>query len=206
MDKMNIENVKTFTQRDNAIEPYVSCFPTAVGMSADYCLASVGKTKADIGCADNMQIEDYFNQVIGSKEVNDWMKANTSKIGKWIWNYKPRTIFYVENYVFNLLMNPHGFKSTVSTEGTYDDFCTFMETHKLPCVISGDYGSVSKVRGHMTCARGFNRIGMQEIIVNDPWGNALKGYKDLDGSNKSYGLKFFLKPGNKLNVLLVSKI
>lgn len=206
MDRFNIENVKTFTQRDNVIDPSVSCFPTSVGMCADYCLTSIGKTKADIGCAPNMQIEDYFNQVISSKEVNDWMKANTSKLGSWIWNFKPRTIFYVENYVFNMLMNPLGFKSVVSVDGDYDAFCSFISANKLPCVISGNFSSVSKVQGHMTCAHGFNKIGMKEIIVNDPWGDALTGYKSTDGANKSYGLKFFLKDKNKLNVLLISKI
>lgn len=206
MDQFSIPNVPAFTQRDNKIDPSISCFPTSSAMVMQYCLNLIGKGKEAVGCSSSMQLEDYINQVISSKEVDDWMKANTSKLGKWIWDYNKRTIFCVEEYVFNLLMNPLGFKATSGVGITYKAFCDFISTNQLPCVISGDFRSVSKVQGHMNCVFGFNNVGIQTLLVNDPYGNALTGYKDQNGANMSYGLKFYLKAGNTLNVLLISKI
>jgi hypothetical protein len=205
MDKFKIDNVEGLTQRDNKVEPFVSCFPTSVGISMTYCLKSIGNDKTAIGCSPDMQIEDYINQVISSKEVEDWMKKNTLRLGSWIWKYEKRTIFAVEEYAFNFLMNPHGFKAQYKSV-TYDELCDHLETHKLPCPVGGNFKSVSTVGGHIVCAKGFNKIGIKELIVDDPYGNALDGYTDKSVADRTYGSKFFVDGKGKINALLISRL
>jgi hypothetical protein len=204
-----IEKAKRFTQRDNIYAPYISCFPTSLGMGIDYCLSTVGLSKTDIGCSEKMQVEDYINQCLDDPTTTTWMRTNTGKIGNWIWNYNRRTIFAVEEYVFNRLMNTVGFKATFLGNLTYDMYCMMMEHNELPIILGGNFAAVSAVGGHMVCGVGFSRLGVPEVIVHDPYGNALKGYKnDSDGEFAHYGLRFFLTDNKTgfMNAVVLERI
>ena len=207
LEKYKIENVPCLTQRDNINKPSTSCFNTSLSMCIQYCLNLLGKDKKDIGCSnESMQLEDYVFEFLNSNETTEWMKKNTKIWGSWIWNYERRTIFPIETFSFNYLMNPLGFKATFTESKSYDEICDFIKENELPCVIGGDFSSVSSVQGHMNCLIGYNKTGMKEFIVNDPYGNALTGYKDINGEGLSYGIKFYIKPGNVFRVVLIEKI
>lgn len=177
---MKLENVPYFTQRDNADAPAYSCFPTSIGMAVAYCLASAGKSKTDIGCPPLIQIEDYINHILKSAETKKWMKDNEYKLGSWIWNYNPREIFPVEAYVFNALMNAHGFKAEHRVV-TFAQLCAAVE--KFPVVVGGNFKSVSSVGAHVICIVGYDG---NSVIANDPYGNALTRYNDRNGEGVVY--------------------
>jgi len=58
----------------------------------------------------------------------------------------------------------------------------------------------------MNCSIGYNRKNLKEVIVNDPFGNALHGYPATEQKAVSvrYPIKFFLKdkPGNMWGLVI----
>ena len=117
----------------------------------------------------------------------------------WVWKYKPRTVMAVEEYVFNRLMNPHGYKGIMTTNLTYEDYCSIILSTKLPIVLSGNFSKISRVKGHIVCGIGYSNFGLEEVVVHDPYGSALKGYpkgqsqedNDGDGFGVSYATRYF---------------
>ncbi len=210
-DKFIIKGVPYFSQLDNKYEPFTSCFPTTMAMIIQFCLDEKGLDKEAIGCHKNTQLEDYLNELIYDETTTKWMKENQSIIGSWIWKYNRKTIYVVEAYIFNRLMNNYGFKANY-TEMTYDNYCINIETNKLPIAVGGNFSSVSRVKGHVCCGIGFNRIGLKELIVHDPFGNALKGYpqnqtqeqNNKDGFECAYGLRFF--NNGKFSSVLIERV
>jgi len=193
-----LEKVPYYSQRDNRYKPFVSCFPTSMAMAIEYCLNLVDKNKSDIGCHRATQLEDYLNELIYDNETKQWMKKNQGRLGSWIWKYARRTIYMIEAYIFNKIMNEHGYKAEYK-QITYDEYCTRIEENKLPIVVGGNFKAVSRVGGHVCCGIGFDKSGMKELIVRDPFGDALKGYpkgksqeqNDNDGYENAYGLRFY---------------
>jgi len=214
METYLIENVNYFTQRDNQyIDPTskrnvasVSCFPTSLAMCIDYCLLNGGYDKSSVGCAEDRQLEDYINSLIDDSETKQWMIENQGRIGLWIWKYTKRTIYAIEAYIFNRLMNNLGYKAEEKYNWTYDTVCHALEQNEMPMVIGGNFSSVSSVGGHMNCLVGYNAIGLKEFIVHDPYGNAMTKYVDQNGSYVRYPAKFYVKDGQYYYVLAVSKI
>ena len=189
----------SFTQVDNKYAPYVSCFPTSIGMGMTYCLKSIGKTKLDVGCGADMQIEDYINHLIDDQETQKWIRDNDAKYGSWMAQYvrkgnTARQILYVESYIFNRLMNEHGFSAESLTNMTYDQYCQKIEENNCPIIISGKFSSSTRIGSHINCGIGFNRKGLKEVIVHDPFGNALDGYPstEIKATAVRYPIKFFL--------------
>jgi hypothetical protein len=209
MAEFCLDGVPSYTQVDNVYSPYVSCFPTSLAMAIDYCLMLIGKEKIDVGCAEDMQLEDYINLIIDDPETIAYFKENQVKYGSWILKYfknkNARTVFAVEEYVFNRLMNEHGFTAKVNTALTYEEYCQHIETFKMPIILGGDFSSIKRadpkakpIEGHMNCGIGFNSTGLKEVIVNDPYGNALEGYPKLEAEEMEaeavrYPIKFFVK-------------
>mgnify|MGYP001419365198 CR=1 FL=1 len=211
LDKFIIEGVPYYSQRDNQYQPNVSCFPTSMAMAMAYCLDLIHLDKTAVGCHPNIQLEDYLNELIYDNQTKEWMIQNQGRIGSWIWKYQRRTIYVIEAYIFNRLMNQYGYNSKY-VDLKYDDYCNNIENTKLPIIVGGNFSSVSRVGGHVCCGIGFNRIGLPELIVRDPFGNALKGYpqnqsqeqNDKDGYENAYGLRFF---GNgKFASILIERI
>lgn len=190
-----IENVPYFSQRDNEVDPGVSCFPTSMGMVMAFCLAKAKKSKAAIGCQSNEQIEDFLNKFMSSTTVTDWIRANAPRIGSWVKSATRREVHVVEEFAFNHVMGKVGFKDTLRLDMTFDEYAAKIEDTGLPMVIGGNFKSVSGVGGHMTCAVGFDtREGKRELIVHDPWGYALTGYKDRkNGAYRSYPSSLYFK-------------
>lgn len=201
-----IQNVEYFTQRDNKIFASISCFPTSLAMCINYCLTQAGLNKSAVGCAPENQLEDYLNMILDDNETKQWMIKNQGRLGMWIWQYKRRTLYAVESYIFNRLMNSLGYKSTESYNAGYQTVCNLLKQNELPMVIGGNFSSVSSVGGHMVNLVGYNSIGLKEFIVNDPYGNALTGYKDDKGEYVRYPSKFFEKSKGEIYCLVISKI
>jgi len=201
-DTFKIENVEYFSQRDNVYVPSSSCFPTSLAMCMNYCLQLIGKTKIDVGCDAQMQLEDYLDYMLDDDKTKKWMTENTSRLGNWIWNYNRRVLYDVEAYTFNRLMLPLGFKATFYSNLNYIDLCNKLEETKIPAVIGGNFSEISNVKGHMNCLIGFNKLGLEEFIVHDPYGNALTKYQVGNGKDIRYPKKFFTK-GTDLKIYAV---
>lgn len=206
MDSFNLDKVPYYSQRDNKYQPHTSCFPTSLAMCMQYCLDVVGKTKTDIGCGD-MQLEDYIFQCLEDPETKLYIKTNISKLGAWVLNYSPRYVYSIEEYIFNRLMMRIGFKATFRSDLTYTIVCDWIEARQLPVVLGGNFSSVSKVSGHMNAITGFNRLGLKEFVVNDPYGNALTGYSSDKGQGVRYSYRFYMIDNfGHINGIVIEKI
>lgn len=192
-----------FEQRDNKLFPRTSCYPSSLAMGIGQCLNLANKTWSDIGKPDDMQPEDFITKITQSKETKKWIKKNISLYGRWMLNYSPRTIAYVENHIFNKLMNADGFESIFSTKLTFDNIKAHMEDAPFTVIMHGNFKKVSSVKGHVVAVVG---IIDNEFIVNDPYGNALKGYKDHAGENLIYPRKFFEKKKKRIWAHLIDLI
>jgi hypothetical protein len=199
-----LENVEYLTQRDNINAPLSSCFNTSNAMCIQYCLDIKDKLKEDIGCSSSMQLEDYIFEFINGTETTEYIKQHSS-LGNLISSSKRRLYFDIECFAFNHLMNPLGFEAFFYDNLSYDQICFHLYDSKLPGIIGGNFKSVSSVEGHMNCLLGYNRIGLQEFIVHDPYGDALTGYSSTKGEYKHYGTRFYLAY-KCYRVILIQKV
>jgi len=203
-DFYNLE-VSYFSQLDNVYAPFISCYPTAMAMAIDYCLRIENKDKRDIGCTYDIQLEDFINRITMSDEIQVWLKKNVGRLGSWIWKYKPRTIAYVEEYIFNKLMNKHGFRCQFTTEVSFREYCGILDTHKLPQVLHGNFSKKTRVQGHIVCATGYAKPG-RRIIVNDPFGDAGTKYLDRDGEKVEYYFRDYFVKNKRTNTMWLTSI
>jgi hypothetical protein len=189
-----LESFPYFTQTDNKLFSSTTCYPTSMAMTIKWCLKIASYSEYEIGCPLSMQLEDYITQITESKETNAWIKRNVSKYGNWMLNYKPRTLAYVEEYVFNKLMNPLGFKARFSANITYKAYCKHLSQKKMPIVLHGDFSTISPVAGHIVCGVGF-RNDDNSVICHDPFGNALldKYKSHEDGEYAIYPVSLVMK-------------
>lgn len=206
MLEFKIDGVPYYTQRDNKRYPHISCFPTSLAMVMKYCLKQKGLTKADVGCAPEYQLEDYIDMLIDDDETKAWMLKNEGRLGSWIWKYRRRTIYAVEAYIFNRLMNRHGYEALARYDFNYQAICNILRETGLPMVIGGNFSSVSRVKGHMNTLIGYNAIGLKEFIVHDPYGIATTGYTNHNGESVRYSSKFFKRDGDKIFCVYVKTI
>jgi len=204
-EQFKIKDVQYFSQLDNVYAPFVSCYPTSMAMAIDYCLRIEGKDKTDIGCSYDIQLEDYINRITMSDEINQWLKSNVGRLGKWVWKFKPRTIAYVEEYIFNKLMIRHGFRCQFTTRVTFDEYCNIIDEHKLPQVVHGNFSKNTNVNGHIICGTGYIR-STKQIIANDPYGNAETKYLDRDGESVDYYFKDYFIRNKKLQTMWLTSI
>lgn len=207
-NELVLEDDIHFTQIDNEVTPKVACFPTSMGMGMIYCLQQLGLDKTSVGCPDNVQIEDYINKLTSSPETLRWIKnKGVAMYGKWMLETIPRGNFYVEEYIFNKLMNPLGYKCNFLPTATYNQYCDLMEKNKLPIIIRGKFRPETKVSGHLICGIGFNKEN-KSFIVNDPFGNALENYKlNSSGENLEYPCNhWFKREEDHIWIISLSKI
>jgi len=199
-----IESFPYLTQTDNKWFSSTSCYPTSMAMAIYWCLKLVGKSEYDIGCPLNMQLEDYITSITQSKETKTWIKQNVSKYGNWMLRFKPRVIAYVEEMIFNKLMNQFYFKSTFSANISFQEYRKNIDKN-MPVVLHGDFRTVSKVAGHIVCGVGYDESN-NSIYVMDPFGNALidKYKSHEDGEYAEYHINLVMK--NKKNQKLWGQI
>ena len=192
-----ISGVSHLRQDDNKITPTVACYPTSMAILMLNCLDYIGADKKIIGCPYDMQLEDFINEHTMSKDTKNWIRKNVSVFGDWMLQHRPRTIAVVEEMVFNKLMAPLGFTVKFKVNNV-DIFLDEFTKQKFPVVLHGDFRSVSSVEGHICAMEGY--VDPERWIIKDPFGNALTGYKNKDGSSVIYPRKFFLKKKNKLSL------
>ena len=171
--KTIVYDVPYFSQADNAILASTTCYATSMAMAMTYCLQLKGLTKEAVGCPPYAQLEDHITTIIQSNETKLWIQRNWTRYGAWFLKYKPRTLAGVQEYIFNMLMIPHGYKSKFSAQLTYDEYCERIH-EGFPVVIHGMFKSVSRVAGHIVLGIGYYKNEKSgKLIVHDPWGNAL---------------------------------
>lgn len=197
--------VPYFSQRDNVYAPFISCYPTSMAMSINYCLTSEGKNKKDIGCPYDMQLEDFINKITMSAETQKWLKLNVGRLGSWIWKYRPRTIAYVEEYIFNTLMVKYGFRCQFTTKVSFEEYCNILDEHELPQVVHGNFSKNTRVKGHIICGIGYDKTKKQ-IIANDPFGNAETKFIDQDGQGVEYYFDDYFIKNKKLKTMWLTSI
>jgi len=206
-----LDAVPHYSQRDNKhrskstgkLTRFVDCAPTSTADAVRYCLGLHDLDKTAIGCNPTMQLEDYMNEIIDSDEMGEWIKENSSWIGRWILKTVRRQAFHVEAEVFNRLMKDAGlgYRAKVDGKITYEKVQKSITRDKLPIVMSGYFKAVSRIGGHVVCCIGYSTLGIKELVCNDPFGSATLGYPKgqsfaknrQDGHRVSYGLRFFKK-------------
>jgi hypothetical protein len=189
------------TQRNNKLNPYVTCFPTSVAMVINFLLKKMGMSQTAIGIPADWQIEDWLtNQMMGNT-MKTWM---VQKLGPAFQQYiqKAWIVAKVEEQQFDLLMNKLGYDAVWSETVTFDFLCNMMYHINIPQVIMGNFSKTSTVQGHINCVVGFNYQN-KEFIVNDPFGNAYTRYSDPRGCQLSYKYNDFFAAGrNKVGKTL----
>lgn len=83
-----------------------------------------------------------------------------------------------DNNVLSQMIRAYGFDSSFSTTRRWADVRNEL-INRRPVVLGGDFTA----SGHIVCLIGFTSQG---YIVNDPWGNALTGYRDTEGRKLLY--------------------
>jgi hypothetical protein len=136
----------------------------------NYCLKQKGLTKIDVGCPKDWQLEDFISSILDSKKTAQWIRLEgILKYGRWMLNFKPRVIAYVEEYVFNLLMKRLDCEMKFKDNLKFDDLCNLLENNKCPIPIHGNFPHLNG-GGHICLAVGFIR-DKETVIVHDPFGN-----------------------------------
>lgn len=182
--KFKIDNVDYFIQINNSIKGSVTCYSTSMATALKYCLSRHKKTKLSVGCPQEMQLEDYITALTQSVAAGVWIDNNVPKYGKWMKDYSPWTVSYVQSWAFNLLAAkakiPYRatFRSTVS----YLQFCQILADTKLPQVIHANFDGISGVKGHIICGLGYN-YDNKTVIAHDPWGDARQRYANHTNGN-----------------------
>ena len=154
----------------------------------------VGKTKKDIGCPDEMQLEDYITSLFDTKEMIDWKKKYVANGNKWAAAVSTRYIVDAQMYIFNKFMKQYGFTEQFTTEGTFEEYCKTLEENKLPITIFGNYPVLNN-GGHISLGVGFDK-NKKTVIHHDPYGNveydSYKTHKKGEYSEYEYA-KYFLR-------------
>ena len=168
-----IDNIPYFTQTDNTLFASTSCYATSMAMAMSFCLSIKNLNKTTVGCPLHAQLEDYISSTIQSDETKLWIQRNWSRYGNWFLKYKPRTLAGVQEHIFNMLMKPYGFKTEFNANISFEDYCNHIN-EGYPIAIHGMFSSVSRVYGHIVLGIGYYKYEKDDnIIVHDPWGNAL---------------------------------
>ncbi len=178
MNEIIIGKPETYylTQQDNKLHPFVTCFPTSEAMVIKYLLNENEKPQTLLGIPEDMQIEDYITQTAKTQKIINWMFKN---VGDWTHDYaqKAWTVAYVEEKIFDDIIKPLGnYDAVFHDVATLEDVHEALSENNTPCVLFGNFGSVSSsVKGHINCCVGVN-LETREVINNDPYGNALNNF------------------------------
>ena len=207
MSKLLFQDIAWFNQRQAEEAGSISCFPTSMSMETTYLLQLTGMDKTQLGCSEDMLLEDYFNQVIDSKEMGDWITNNPAESdAKYIaQGYRRREFYTIEAHAFNMIAKQFNFPF----KATYKNIrpatvMSEMERTQLPVVMGGYFKSVSTVGGHLNCI-----VGIEDdntFIVHDPWGNAMTGYQSKEGAYCKYNKNFYTHENGCCNVIIFERV
>lgn len=200
--------VTYFSQRDNLIKPNYSCFPTSLAMAIDYILQLCGTTWKDVAPS-GVQMEDHINALLDDKETTRWLTGKAEVLGDWVLTTTRRENYYAEAYVFNRIMGKYPYEAAYKR--IHFEMYQDRINREIPVVIGGNYSSTSRVGGHVVCGIGYD-TKLPGIIVNDPFGDARKGYpKGLSieehekaGRGVLYPMKYY-GDGNAINAIWINK-
>jgi len=179
MRKVNFSKKDDYhTQINNIVIPLASCTPTSTIMA--------GKTE---GCLFDypkfMQPEDYFTILLRSDYGIDLRNSLTPWFKKD--DVPPNEIHLVVSQMFNDLV---GRKVTTFDENGNLDKLIKELRERHPVVVSGGFTG----RGHTLCVVGYIEDDsgvVTDVIVDDPYGNYHKKYRDHRGNDISFPVNDF---------------
>lgn len=185
-----IQNVTYHWQRNNLKRPLSTCYNTSMATVIDYIMTKDKIPMERIGMKEkDMQLEDYLYGLIYSPETTTWIKRNVGRFGAWMLESNPQTIAYVEEMIFNKLMNQFGYICQFLDRVHYDDYCAFIDKFELPQVLHGKYpvkeGKSVKYLGHITVGIGYNTEN-KSFLVHDPYGDWRTNYANQSGKDVEY--------------------
>jgi len=201
-----IPSVTYHWQRNNLNKPHTTCYNTSMATVIDFIMTKDKIPMERIGMKEkDMQLEDYLYGLIYSKETQLWIKNNIGRLGKWMLEMSPQTIAYVEEMIFNKLMNQFGYMCQFLTSVTYDDYVSFIDKFQLPQVLHGKYpvkGFKSKYLGHITVGIGYDTKN-KSLIEHDPYGDWRTNYSNQSGKEVEYPFgPLYIKDDNKQTMWL----
>lgn len=193
-----------YTQRNNKHTPFISCFATSMISLLDYRnISIIAPDGMEVQVNEfqntyNKQPEDYLTELLCTKRAREFWSSRYHKSPKnnqQRFNY--RTVAWVVN---NLLCKKEVVKYK---KNMFLKEILYNTMQNKPAVIGGKFTK----EGHMVCVVGF--ITLQEdvldikqikdlekdkithVIIDDPYGNYFKQYKDVKGNNVQFPLNLF---------------
>lgn len=192
MLEFRIENVPQYHPlTSNNKKSYIPYFNISLSTVITFCLNKKELSKSDIGCAPDRLIEDYLNMLIEDDETKQTIVNNEGRLNSLIWKYSNKTIFCVQAYLFNRLMNRLGFEAVEKFDFTYQTICNLLRETGLPIIING-----SKKGDSVNTMIGYNAIGLKEVIVN-----GCVGFSDI-----RYPMDIFKTDGDKIHCIYFKEI
>lgn len=185
------------SQRDNLVDPYITCFPTSVAMTTR-TLEQFTYGRQEILRED---LDDVIIHNIES-QLSRWRKV-ARKIGKWTSAYHPRTIwaFWESWFEENSVVTGYKAKYYHQDQESIKEMLMEQDT---PVIVGNKFTH----GGHVVAIIGFDD-DRGSFLVNDPYGNPMTGYREHNG-REVWVPYHFSKWGSqplsrKYNTLLISK-
>jgi len=181
------------TQRNNKYVPMASCNTTALIMA-------LISSNISFDYPAGMQPEDYLTSLLQSKEAFDEMK----KIAPWAVKdgYPPQEVHVMLEWAVNQKLV--GRKVDVfTTNATIQDLLFNILKKESTCAVSGYFtksGHIVTLVGFESKQKNIESIKraeeidldkVKDLIVDDPYGNYHKDYKDYHGNNIKFSLQEF---------------
>jgi len=181
-----------FTQRNNKIKPFESCTATSIIMALYY-------SNIPFPMSDNQPEDDLMTFINTNPDVIHYYKNNPEPWIRSLYekNYPANEIHSIVEYAVNLWVG----KKVVSftTNATLEQIVTHLFNKKL-CVFSGNFpyedkAGKLKTIGHVVCGVGFSTVQddifnapinpnlVNNIIIDDPFGNYKTNYKNVNGND-----------------------
>jgi hypothetical protein len=196
---LNYVNHNSQMEKDDVIDPHITCFPTSISMALRTLNQPIygGKNNPKIANErfDNLIIEDTaknnmtYRIKLAAVTGEKWIE--TSKEFTWVRGLYSFWVWYINNNVLGCLGD---FKAR-HAEMTVEEIKHYLRTEKKPVVVgiriplrSGGFG------GHVIVIRGFDENG---FYVNDPYGNKYEHYRNhAQGENLLYPFDAFKQKSN----------
>jgi hypothetical protein len=166
---MLVLNVPYLSQRDNQYKSSSTCNVTSVAM----CLAYLG-VPIILPDHDYIQLEDGLFTFVQSQ----WGADTAKRVAPWaVGKY-----YTIHAVLAELLKHWHNkyptYKTTKCVEITPDVVHNSIENLNMPVITSTGFTN----SGHIVVITGITTD--DDLIIHDPWGDWLSGYKSINGKNR----------------------
>jgi hypothetical protein len=159
------------TQRNNTIDPYSACNITALNTVFDYLHINY--------------TDDQIMEKTRTAEMKKWYHKFLEKIlGTWYIEHNKMNLVWkvLEKVAIDVLKEKGSYKKCSFTRfSTIIDILNYVNDTENPVIIGTNFTP----SGHIVVVIGFIQTygKITHIILHDPYGNPLTGYKDVKGAN-----------------------